>query len=229
VRDQNELSAFQPMDRSSLYEGVYAKIAQALTEGALKPDDKLRIRTLSEQFGVSVTPVRDAILRLVEAYALEWRGPKDIRVPRMTAHQLDEIRLIRLRLEGLAARLAAQNIDRHSLLALAGIVAENEAARSAGDVAAAVRLNREFHFSICDIAGLPVLRTMIQSLWLRMGPLIASVYEIGGEAMISHLYDILRAIEQADEDAADAAIQADINAAVEFFDKAGILANRPQT
>ncbi|BDA87116.1 GntR family transcriptional regulator [Aureimonas sp. SA4125] len=221
------MSDFQPIDRSSLYEGVYARLALALTEGALKPDDKLRIRTLSDQFGVSVTPVRDAILRLVEAHALEWRGPKDIRVPRMTARQLDEVRLIRLRLEGLAARLAAQNIDRPGLLALAGVVADNERARSAGNIAAAVRLNREFHFSICEAAGLPVLRGMIQSLWLRMGPLIASVYELGGEAMIRHHYDILRAIEEGDGDAADTAIQADINDAVKFFELAGILGNGP--
>ncbi|KQT52502.1 MULTISPECIES: GntR family transcriptional regulator [unclassified Aureimonas] len=218
------MSDFEPMDRSSLYEGVYAKIARALTEGALKPDDKLRIRTLSDQFGVSVTPVRDAILRLVEAHALEWRGPKDIRVPRMTERQLDEVRLIRLRLEGLAARLAAEKLDRDGLLALEELVADNEAARSAGDVAAAVRLNREFHFSICEAAGLPVLRAMIQSLWLRMGPMIASVYENGGETMITHHYDILRAIERRDGDAADAAIQADINAAVQFFQTSGVLA-----
>ena len=218
------MTTFEPMDRSNLYEGVYATIARALTEGALKPDDKLRIRALSDQLGVSVTPVRDAILRLVEAHALEWRGPKDIRVPRMTARQLDEVRLIRLRLEGLAARLAAENIDRAGLGTLADMVAENELARSSGDVAAAVRLNRQFHFSLCHAAGLPVLRGMVQSLWLRMGPLIASVYEIGGEAMISHHYDILRAIERRDGNAADAAIQADINAAVEFFEKAGILA-----
>lgn len=57
------MNEFQPMDRSSLYEGVYAQIARALSEGTLKPDDKLRIRTLSDQLGVSVTPVRDAILR----------------------------------------------------------------------------------------------------------------------------------------------------------------------
>ncbi|GGD29413.1 GntR family transcriptional regulator [Aureimonas glaciei] len=221
------MNDFQPMDRSSLYEGVYAQIARALSEGTLKPDDKLRIRTLSEQLGVSVTPVRDAILRLVEAHALEWRGPKDIRVPRMTARQLDEVRLIRLRLEGLAARRAAEAGDRPGLLVLERIMAENEAARSAGDVAAAVRLNRQFHFQISEAAGMPVLQGMIQSLWLRMGPLIASVYELGGETMIRHHYDIVRAIEAGDGDAADAAIQADINAAAHFFGASGVLAETP--
>jgi DNA-binding GntR family transcriptional regulator len=218
------MNEFQPMDRSSLYDGVYARIARALSEGTLKPDDKLRIRTLSDQLGVSVTPVRDAILRLVEAHALEWRGPKDIRVPRMTARQLDEVRLIRLRLEGLAARRAAEAGDLEGLVMLERILAENEVARAEGDVAAAVRLNRQFHFQISEAAGMPVLQGMIQSLWLRMGPLIASVYAIGGETMIRHHYDIIRAIEAGDGDAADAAIQADINAAAHFFEASGVLA-----
>lgn len=219
------MDEFQPMDRRNLYEGVYARLSQALTDGVLKPDDKLRIRTLSDQLGVSVTPVRDAILRLVEAHALEWRGPKDVRVPRMTARQLDEVRLIRLQLEGLAARLAADIIDPAGVAMLAGIIKENEAARSSGDVAAAVRLNRAFHFGLSEAAGLPVLHGMIQSLWLRMGPLIASVYASGGEAMIAHHYDILAAIERRDGAAAEAAIKADIDAAIVFFQNAGVLSD----
>ena len=221
------MSHFEPMDRSSLYHGVHAKLSRALTDGALKPDDKLRIRALADQLGISVTPVRDAILRLVEAHALEWRGPKDIRVPRMTLRQLNEVRLIRLRLEGLAARMAAEASDPNVIRALRKLIAENEEARSSSHVAAAVRFNREFHFTICEASGLPVLRAMIESLWLRMGPLIASVYEDGGEAMISSHYDIVQAIEEANGDAAESAIQKDINAAVRYFRKAGVLASEP--
>jgi DNA-binding GntR family transcriptional regulator len=215
------------MDRGSLYLGVYERLSSALTNGALKPDDKLRIRTLADELGISVTPVRDAILRLVEAHALEWRGPKDIRVPRMTSRQLDEVRLIRLRLEGLAARVVGEACDPSVIAMLRKLIAENEEARATGHVAAAVRLNREFHFALCNAANLPVLRAMIESLWLRMGPLIASVYEDGGETMISYHYDILRAIEDADGDAAESAIRKDIDAAVRYFRKAGVLASEP--
>lgn len=221
------MSDFEPMDRSNLYRDVYETLSRALTDGALKPDDKLRIRALADQLGISVTPVRDAILRLVEAHALEWRGPKDIRVPRMTLRQLDEVRLIRLRLEGLAARMAAEASDRDVVGALRTLIAQNEDARSSNHVAAAVRFNREFHFAVCDAAGLPVLSAMIESLWLRMGPLIASVYEDGGETMISYHYDIVRAIEEADGDAAETAIRKDIDAAVQYFQKAGVLASEP--
>lgn len=220
---------FLQVDRSSLYETVYAQISLALIEGQLQPDDKVRIRALADQLGVSVTPVRDALLRLVKERALEMRGLKDIRVPRMHVEQLQEVRLIRLRLEGLAAQLAAARIDRTSEVLLTRILEENEEARAKGDTVTAIKLNRLFHSKIAEIAGLPVLRDMIENMWLRMGPLIAAVYVAGGRAMISYHHDILEALRKRDPVAAEAAIQADINATAEILLTSGLLLSSPTT
>lgn len=218
---------FSTLDRSSLYETVYSQIALALIEGQLQPDDKVRIRALADQLGVSVTPVRDALLRLVKQGALEMRGVKDIRVPRMRPDQLQEVRLIRLRIEGLAAQLAASRIDRASEILLTRILEENETARTKGDHVAAVKLNRLFHSEIATIAGLPTLHELIENMWLRMGPLIAAVYNAGGRAMISYHYEILEALRQRDPVAAEAAIQADINATAEILLGSGLLLTEP--
>ncbi len=214
---------FLQVDRSSLYETVYSRIALALIEGQLQPDDKVRIRALADQLGVSVTPVRDALLRLVQERALEMRGLKDIRVPRMHVEQLQEVRLIRLRLEGLAAQLAASRIDCAGEALLSRILEVNEEARAKGDTVTAVKQNRLFHSKIGEIAGLPVLRDMIENMWLRMGPLIAAVYLAGGRAMISYHYEILDALKKRDPAAAEAAIQADINATAEILLQSGLL------
>jgi DNA-binding GntR family transcriptional regulator len=216
-------NVFLQIDRSSLYETVYSQIALALTEGHLQPDDKVRIRVIADQLGVSVTPVRDALLRLVRERALEMRGLKDIRVPRMRVDQLHEVRQIRLRLEGLAAQLAASRISLTEEVMLIRILEENEEAREKGDTATAIKLNRLFHFKIAEAAGLPVLRDMIDNLWLRMGPLVAAVYVAGGSTMISHHYDILDALKQRDPVVAEAAIQADINAFADFLLQSGLL------
>lgn len=218
---------FSTLDRSSLYETVYSQIALALIEGQLQPDDKVRIRALADQLGVSVTPVRDALLRLVKQGALEMRGVKDIRVPRMRPDQLQEVRLIRLRIEGLAAQRAASRIDRASEILLTRILEENETARTKGDHVAAVKLNRLFHSEIATIAGLPTLHELIENMWLRMGPLIAAVYNAGGRAMISYHYEILEALRQRDPVAAEAAIQADINATAEILLGSGLLLTEP--
>ena len=220
---------FSTLDHTSLYETVYSQIALALIEGQLQPDDKVRIRALADQLGVSVTPVRDALLRLVKQGALEMRGLKDIRVPRMRIDQLQEVHLIRLRIEGLAAQLAASRIDRTSEVLLTRILEENETARTNGDRVAAVKLNRLFHAEIAKIAGMPTLQELIENMWLRMGPLIAAVYNAGGRAMISYHYEILEALRKRDPVAAEAAIQADINATAEILLSSGLLLDGPSS
>jgi DNA-binding GntR family transcriptional regulator len=155
------------------------------------------------------------------------RGLKDIRVPRMHVEQLQEVRLIRLRLEGLAAQLAASRIDRTAEVVLTRILEENEAARTKGDTVAAIKLNRLFHSKIAEIAGYPVLRDMIENMWLRMGPLIAAIYVSGGRAMISYHYEILEALRKRDPVTAEAAIQADINATAEILLQSGLLLSSP--
>lgn len=217
------MQIFEQLDRSSLYETVYSQISLALVEGRLQPDDKVRIRTLAEQLGVSVTPVRDALLRLVREHALEMRGLKDIRVPRMQVDQFQEIRLIRLELEGLAARLVAEKSTPEIIDMLGDILGQNEQARTKGDVALALKLNRLFHSKIGEYSGLPVLCGMVENMWLRMGPIIAAVYVRGGQTMISFHYEILDAIKNKDAAAAETAIKADINATAKIVLTAGIL------
>ena len=214
---------FSSVERPNLYESVYAQIAQALIEGRLRPDDKLRIRPLADQLGTSITPVRDAILSLVKDGALESRTPKDGRVPRIQVGQFNEIRMIRLRVEGLAARLAAQNANMSDVARLRGILEANEKARSNDDMYEAIKLNQAFHAEIARIAGLPLLRDMIQRLWLRMGPIIAELYPDGGREMIDHHHEILEAISDRDADAAEQAIREDIDSAADILLAKGML------
>jgi len=215
---------FEQIDKSSLYDSIYSQIALALVEGRLQPHDKVRIRAIAEQLGVSVTPVRDAVLRLVREGALELRGHKDVRVAAMNLEQFEEIRVIRLRLEGLAAALAASRINEKQENDLAEILEQNEKARRDGNNVEAVRLNRLFHYRIAEYSGLPRLAEMIDGFWLRMGPVIASVYETGGPSMISFHHDIMDALRNRDGVSAEAAICADINSAAAVIRTSGLLA-----
>lgn len=214
---------FEKLDKSNLYQTVYTQISTALVDGALKPDEKLRIRALAEQLGTSVTPVRDALLKLVQDGALEWRGPKDIRVPRMRVSQFEEIRVIRIKIEGLAASLAAEKSTPGDIQELRSILSKIEVARDADDNTLAIRFNHQFHAKIAKVAGLPLLVDMIERMWLRMGPVISSIYEVGGQAMIVHYYDLMKALEQRNGPGAAAAIAEDINAAAKVIHSSGVL------
>lgn len=201
---------FNAIDHSSLGEVVYQHIAQALMKGALRPGERLKIRELAQEMGTSVTPVRDAILRLVHEGGLLLRSPRDIRVPVLHHDRYLEIREIRLKLEGLAAERAATRADAADIKRLQKLIDDNEKALSTHEIARAIEINQVFHFELANIAAMPILRGILQNLWLQMGPVISAAYEDGGRTMIEHHYDVLDAIRNHDCQAAKQAIRRDI-------------------
>ncbi|KFI29844.1 GntR family transcriptional regulator [Haematobacter missouriensis] len=197
-------------DHESLGGAVYAMLCDGLMKGQFQPGDRLRIRELAEQLGTSVTPVRDAILRLAHDDAVVFRSPRDIRIPAITAARYREIRDMRLRLEALAAEAAALAATPDDIRHLEKNLRDNESALLSHDRRAATTLNQSFHFLLPQIAGMPVLQGVLRRLWLQMGPLIADSYDAGGRAMIDHHYPVVDAIRRRDPAGAAVAIMSDI-------------------
>jgi DNA-binding GntR family transcriptional regulator len=198
------------LDHENLGGTVYLTLCDAIVKGRFQPNDRLRIRDLAERLGTSVTPVRDAVLRLVQDRALVMRSPRDIRVPILSSAEYLEIRTIRMNLEGLAAETAAGAVDAEGIAALQRINARKEQALAEGDTALATELNQVFHFQLTDIAGMPVLRTILQRLWLQMGPLIGEMYRSADDEVMVHHRVLIRALAARDGKAAAAAIRTDI-------------------
>lgn len=198
------------IDRENLGDIVYNKLSAALIEGALRPNDRLRIRELAQQLGTSVTPVRDAILRLVQDQVLVIRGLRDIRVPSLSLAQYKEIRDLRIELEGLAAERAALNARPADVKELEKLIRVNETAIRKGDIAAAIVINQQFHLRLPAIAGMPMLAAILKRLWMQMGPLISELYEAGGRSMIEYHYPVLDAVRSGAGAAARQAITQDI-------------------
>jgi DNA-binding GntR family transcriptional regulator len=199
-----------PIDHANLGDAVYATLCDSLIKGRFKPDDRLKIRDIAHQLHTSVTPVRDAILRLIQDEALVPRSPRDIRVPILDAATYIEIRDIRANLEGLAGEKAASLASPEDIAAVEEILRHNEAAIAARDFTRATELNQIFHFKVAAIAGMPVLQGILRRLWLQMGPVIAEIYETGGRGMIEHHYRLLDALRERDAAAAGAAMRDDI-------------------
>jgi DNA-binding GntR family transcriptional regulator len=201
---------FTTLEYENLNSAIYGALCDALIQGRFQPGDRLKIRDLAEQFGTSVTPIRDAILRLANDEAITFRSPRDIRIPGLSESRYREIRSIRVRLEGLAAETAAQVATSADIEALERILRENEQAIEAGDRLKGTQLNQAFHFMLPRIAGLPVLNGILRRLWLQMGPHISDAYIQGGRAMIDHHYPVVEALKRHDSAAASMAIVDDI-------------------
>lgn len=211
-------------DKAGLAVEVYDQLAYELMSGALPPGTRLKIRDLADKMGVSVTPVRDAVWRLVNHGGLQFQSPRDIRVPFLERSRYLEIRMIRLELEGLAAERAAMIATAQDIARLEALVRDNEEALAANDHLRALRMNQEFHLALPEIARMPVLLDVLQKLWLQMGPLISSGYKQGGRVMIEYHYPVLDAIKAGSSNRARAAIRDDIMAGGEVLWHRGALA-----
>ncbi|WP_285537723.1 GntR family transcriptional regulator [Brucella sp. NBRC 12950] len=211
------MSQLPKINKGNLSEQVYASIRASLMDGRYEPGERLTIANLAEQLGVSITPVREAIFRLVTERALEMRAATSIQVRSLTPSELREIQLIRHHLEGEAAAQAAVKISDNGLAALEAMQADFTRA-AASDPLEASRVNREFHFKLAETAQMPMLYATIEGMWAQMGPLIHLYHLNTPKRVLSSgdhgHYDLLRALAARDPEASRRAIQADIGVGV---------------
>ncbi|RWX58852.1 GntR family transcriptional regulator, partial [Mesorhizobium sp. M2A.F.Ca.ET.039.01.1.1] len=106
------LNDYGQHSQTTLSDRVYGIVRESIRCGVYEPGEKITHRAVASQLGVSVTPVREAITRLLSEESLSMAGPKTIRAPTLGRADLEEITKIRVNLEGWAAELAAGNASR---------------------------------------------------------------------------------------------------------------------
>lgn len=201
------------IDRANLSESVYRRIRTALMGGQYAPGQRLRIGALAEQFGVSITPVREAIFRLVSEGALAMRAATAVSVPLLTADELREIQLTRSLLEGALAERAATRVSPAEIDTLT--TTHRAFVRAWGhDPQEASHHNREFHLTLARAGDMPIVQGVVERMWAMMGPSIHMLNQglrprrVGVE---SHPHwAVLKALRSGDAAGAREAIQADI-------------------
>jgi DNA-binding GntR family transcriptional regulator len=180
---------------------VAALIRELIITGKLGAGEQLRQRDLAQRFGVSQTPVREAMRRLESEGLLVCDTHRGFTVVTSDQGLLEENFLIRAALESLGASLAASKIDAEGLTRLRDL---NERMRAlADDDPAYAELNREFHFTVYSCACSPLLLSLMRLLWasLHGGPKVSRTH---AESARQH-DDILTALT--DRDAAGASAQ----------------------
>ena len=93
ARGFGRMAELSVLNHENLSNTVYATLCDALISGKFKPGDRLKIRDLAERLGTSVTPVRDAIIRLSHDHAVTFQTARNIQIPVLTeaAYLADEI------------------------------------------------------------------------------------------------------------------------------------------
>jgi len=193
---------------------AYQLILDAIDLGVYGPGDRLVESELAERFGVSRTPVREALQRL-ETQSLLARDGRSLVVASLGHNQLAELYVVRSELEGLAARLAAKHATPEEVRVLRAMVEDDR--KMIDDPQALSRANRRFHKQI-HLASHN--RYLVQQLDLvhRSMALLATTSlaaEGRGKAALSEHDRIVTAIEAGDGDSAQAALCRHISQAFE--------------
>jgi DNA-binding GntR family transcriptional regulator len=219
-----------PVIRKTLSGDAYKQLSELLMSGRVMPGEQLSLRTLAMGLGVSVMPVREAVSRLLSERALEVLPNRTLRVPTMTVSQFREITDIRINLEGYATSRAAMLVDEIGLKAIQAAHDHfvDEITQQSPDPSQLVALNKELHFTIYRQARMPMLLEMIESLWLRIGPIVNYDFRSGSARVVEHVsaehHDrIIAALRKKDAKAASKALTGDIQGAADFIISAGVL------
>jgi DNA-binding GntR family transcriptional regulator len=193
---------------------AYGLVLQAIDHGEFRPGDRLVESELAERFGVSRTPIREALQRLETQSVLEREG-RSLVVSSLDHDQLGELFVVRAELEGLAGRLAAQHAGPEEIRLLREMVRKDRELVDQPELLS--RANRRFHRQIHLASHNRYLIQQLDMLHRSMALLATTSLAAegrSGKALEEH-EEIVRAIEARDGEAADQAIRNHISLALE--------------
>ena len=210
--------------RATLRDRAYDGLRDLLIAGQLAPGEKLSVRELARELGMSPMPVREAVQRLVAERALEVRPQSAVRIPLMTRADFIELTTIRLNLEGMAAQIAASQITPTEFARVRRYHERfrNSARRPRPNASVVIRANQQLHFAIYQCARMPTLLRLIEALWLRICPVLIldlrssprRLHTLAAHECHEHL---VIALEHRDGDAARQALISDIESAAAYI------------
>ena len=155
----------------SLQDETYATLRRWLSLGRFVPGERLRIHALAEQLGVGEMPVRAALVRLAGESALVNLPNRGVVVPQLTRAQFDDVLNVRVMLEGEAAFLAATRLAASEIAQLDALCAQMAEALAQNKRARYLDANEDFHLVLYRASGSPLLVDLIETVWLRVGPI----------------------------------------------------------
>lgn len=206
-------SLMEPIERSeTLADMAYERLRLALMSGAFRPGDALSIRQLASVLGISATPARDAIARVLWERGLENGPHRTVVVPVLSRQRVGDIYDLRLNLEGRAASSAATRFRKSDLAKLEEARRRHLDCIDRRDFKGVLAANESFHFIVYERAENVMIQELIRGLWLQLGPSLNLLYPKAEQKRpgVHHHIDIVDALKRGDADAARLAVEADL-------------------
>lgn len=197
---------------STQQDAIYLKLRHWITVGHFLPGERLKIRTVARQIHAGEMPVRAALQRLAAEGALINIPNAGVAIPRLSLPELDDLLQMRLLLEGEAAEKGSIRLSpsqTQSLLELCHQMEQSLNQKNATDYLAA---NEDFHVILYKAAGSPLLFQLIDTLWLKAGPISNQLFDTDAAYPVLNQahQEIVLALKNKDSQGVRRAVEKDI-------------------
>lgn len=200
-----------------LHDHVYRTLRQWIMAGRFLPGDTFSASQVASALGTSTMPVRDAMRRLASEGGLIILPKRAASVPSMSRAEFEDLARVRLAVEGLATELAVRMVDDALIERLLAMDRAMEALVDEGRWHAYAAANQAFHFALYGASGSGMLVSLIEGLWLRIGPFQNLWGTMGIAVGRDRHHDAVSALRRGDAQAARAIIEADIKAGTDLI------------
>ena len=193
------------------HEIVYQQLRAQILFGELAPGQAVTIQGLTESLGAGMTPVREAIRRLISDGALMFQGNRRVSVPVLSSADIDELSFVRKTIESELARRASLRMNAVQIARLEAIDIALDRAISAGDVAGYLVQNYSVHSELYACANAPIMADLADRLWLRFGPSLRVVCgRFGTQSFPDRHKDIIEAMRRGEPEKVAQAMEKDV-------------------
>lgn len=176
-----ELISYSPSGRPSLTRRVEDRLKCALILGYLKPGDKLVTKNIADAMKMSVTPVRESLIRLSASSALALTPSHAFFVPIITSEQFNEYMRMRRLIEPELAEKAVLKMDANGFEECLSLCQKLRSAYERRDVYLAHQLNLTLRLKLYIYAGMPEFFKIVTQLWINLGPTLSYTFESDSE------------------------------------------------
>ena len=196
---------------SAAHDRVYRSLRARIMHGELDPGTALTLRGIGREFGVSMTPAREAVRRLVAEGALTLSASGRVTTPELTNDRIEELAALRALIE---TELASRALPRAHLALIDRLSTINNTIAEAivkGDAVAYIRTNLEFHRTLYLRAQAPAMLAMAETVWLQLGPTMRKLYGRMSRTEVPKNHRlILAALRAGDEPGLRLAVRSDV-------------------
>lgn len=201
----------RPDPSPSAHDRVYRGLRSRIMHGETAPGTALTIRGVGKEFGVSMTPAREAVRRLSAEGALTLSASGRVSTPELSPERLEELAALRALIE---VELASRALPRAHIALIDRLQAINTRIHediTRQDAVSYIRRNLEFHRTLYLRAQAPAMLAMAETVWLQLGPTMRALYgRLQRTTAPQHHRNIIMALKAGDEAALRLAVRSDV-------------------